>query len=463
MLYEQRFKHVLANLSFDHPFNIPTSPMKCNSKKHLVTTTQALIKQAGEGTVIQKPHTKYLHGKTTSALKFKATRADMEALVVAANDSLYDLKLPNGMIFTSTSSLYCFPLVGDVVTFAFDSFHSQGIPKNTQITRLRKDVTWDHVLHNFHNHIAVPQTETLTTKKAFNTPQQFRQPAGYWTRESGVNTRNFFNNFARSHDFHPDDANAWYSCTTDMIFQAPGGMTVLHHYSGSLIRALIDVYPHLKMDASKFNFKSQYFWQDKVNRKKNQEKLSNKKDFDPLHPDNWYKISPFELKAEKGGSSFLNLYNSSTISALLDIYPNIGLDAKKFTSEARKYTCLKIPKEGKKFFDKLAQKNGIDPLVPENWYTLPKSTVLHEKGSRAILSHFQHSYITALQQIYPDIGLQHTKFRLFRTSAKYAKRFFDNFAKNNSFDPLVAANWYRVKKQDIVVSKVHIHFSSSSA
>lgn len=33
----------------------------------------------------------------------------------------------------------------------------------------------------------------------------------------------------------------------------------------------------------------------------------------------------------------------------------------------------------KSFFDKLAQENNFDPLVPENWYNLPTSVVLSTK------------------------------------------------------------------------------------
>lgn len=38
-----------------------------------------------------------------------------------------------------------------------------------------------------------------------------------------------------------------------------GGMSVIQHYGGSLIRALLDVYPNLNLDASKFDFKTRMF------------------------------------------------------------------------------------------------------------------------------------------------------------------------------------------------------------
>lgn len=36
--------------------------------------------------------------------------------------------------------------------------------------------------------------------------------------------------------------------------------------------------------------------------------------------------------------------------------------------------------------------------------------------------------------------------------------FFVDFAKENSFDPLVAANWYKISKSDIAKQKVFVLF-----
>jgi hypothetical protein len=35
----------------------------------------------------------------------------------------------------------------------------------------------------------------------------------------------------------------------------------------------------------------------------------------------------------------------------------------------------------REFFDKLASKKGFDPLIPDNWYSLSKETIINEKVS----------------------------------------------------------------------------------
>lgn len=37
---------------------------------------------------------------------------------------------------------------------------------------------------------------------------------------------------------------------------------------------------------------------------------------------------------------------------------------------------------------------------------------------------------------------------------QYRKRFFESFAKDNEFDPLVAENWYNITKKQILAEKV---------
>jgi hypothetical protein len=38
---------------------------------------------------------------------------------------------------------------GDVVTVAFENYSRKSIPVNPKITRIRKDMTWENVLHEF--------------------------------------------------------------------------------------------------------------------------------------------------------------------------------------------------------------------------------------------------------------------------------------------------------------------------
>lgn len=86
--------------------------------------------------------------------------------------------------------------------------------------------------------------------------------------------------------------------------------------------------------------------------------------------------------------------------------------------------------------------------------------------------HFQGSIIKALLHIYPDIGLDPTKFtrtlividwllvRFNLALGRYwhvlanRKRVFDKFAKHKQFDADNPDNWYLYTKQDIYLEKV---------
>jgi len=240
-------------------------------------------------------------------------------------------------------------------------------------------------------------------------------------------------------------ADNWLSITTDSIFSQKGGVTILNHYGGSLIRALMDVYPDIDLDACKFDHKSQNFWQSMENRRKFLDNFASKHGFDPLNPNAWYYVSPFVLRSEKGGGSFLNMYYSSMIKALMDVYPDIGLEEAKFNPDIRKESVLRIPRIAKDFFGSFARKHGFDPLVAENWYYVSRSMLMSEKRAKAVLAPFQFSHVLGLLAVYPHIGLEKSKFRTFPKTVEFRRRFFADFSRKQSMDPLVAANWYSSK------------------
>jgi hypothetical protein len=102
----------------------------------------------------------------------------------------------------------------------------------------------------------------------------------------------------------------------------------------------------------------------------------------------------------------------SVSKTLMEVYPDIGLDERKFGTMTRilfspslplslsspssslpplpfssLYLPLKVniegywhdPKNKRKFFDNVAAKQGFNPLNPENWYSLEYSAILNEK------------------------------------------------------------------------------------
>jgi len=81
--------------------------------------------------------------------------------------------------------------------------------------------------------------ELCLRKNSF--PHYF-QEGGNW--KDPEHRRKFFEEFAKSKQFHPLDAERWYSITKKEVINAGGG-GVLEYYDGSHIKALIDVYPEL--------------------------------------------------------------------------------------------------------------------------------------------------------------------------------------------------------------------------
>jgi hypothetical protein len=45
--------------------------MLCSSKRFVAIATKSIIEDAGEGIILQKPKTEYIHGRTSAMLKFK--------------------------------------------------------------------------------------------------------------------------------------------------------------------------------------------------------------------------------------------------------------------------------------------------------------------------------------------------------------------------------------------------------
>lgn len=94
------------------------------------------------------------------------------------------------------------------------------------------------------------------------------------------------------------------------------------------------------------------------------------------------------------------------------------------------------------------------------------------QGGWSALDYYGRNHAKALLDVFPDIGLDEQKFRVKNSMSKgvfaipYSfegsywnnrenrKHFFDLFAENRNFDPLVAGNWYKISKLAITKEQV---------
>lgn len=78
-------------------------------------------------------------------------------------------------------------------------------------------------------------------------------------------------------------------------------------------------------------------------------------------------------------------YQGSFSKALMNIYPDIDLTKSGFYSTSCPSCCLSNclliemhwddPADRKLFFDGFAKEYAFDPLIPENWYSIPAERI----------------------------------------------------------------------------------------
>eukprot|EP00026_Physarum_polycephalum_P000547 Phypoly_transcript_00548.p1 GENE.Phypoly_transcript_00548~~Phypoly_transcript_00548.p1 ORF type:complete len:911 (+),score=120.65 Phypoly_transcript_00548:114-2846(+) len=139
--------------------------------------------------------------------------------------------------------------------------------------------------------------------------------------------KNFFENFAKTHNFDPLISENWYHVTKDHILAAKGGKTVMTHYT-SLGQAVIDIFPGIGLDKSRF-IKLPNFGRKKENRRQFFEKFAKEKGFNPLEPQHWYSVLREHISQAKLGRSVMAHYKTLP-EALVDVFPSVPFDRTKF-------------------------------------------------------------------------------------------------------------------------------------
>jgi len=156
------------------------------------------------------------------------------------------------------------------------------------------------------------------------------RPRGYW--EDIANRKAWFDNFARRSGFDPLNAERWYRVNRLQFLDHKSACSVFHYYHGSFIHALQDVYPYLHLDPKKFSIMPKNHWRDARNRKKFFEQIALKMGFDPYVAENWYSASPFKIiRINKTISKVTKFHQGQYEIALMQLFPNIGLERHRFT------------------------------------------------------------------------------------------------------------------------------------
>eukprot|EP00026_Physarum_polycephalum_P003327 Phypoly_transcript_03337.p1 GENE.Phypoly_transcript_03337~~Phypoly_transcript_03337.p1 ORF type:complete len:777 (+),score=98.56 Phypoly_transcript_03337:66-2333(+) len=459
---EQRYSSLLLSVPPHHPFTIPTGMQKFTGSTPLRSLTQLILDSGGEGTVARKCKSIYFCGRSTEFLKLKATR-DLEGLVIADfGDSTYEISLTNEETVTAKLAPNLdttIPKTGDVVTLTYERFKQSGDLVTPRIVRVRKDLEWDDVLSG-------DSTKKVANKLAglaLRGGKTVQMPRGHWTVEGSTNVRRFFDRYAQNHGKDPLDPKTWYSIKLKDIIKMPSGGSVLKHYNGSAIKAIIDVYPSLNLSPGDFDHMTHKYWQKLENRKQFFDTIAKKMNFDPLLAENWYNLPYSSYYDEKLAYSVLTFYNGSIQRALADTYPEIGIDSFHFRIVGRSY--WRSSGNRKRFFDSYAKKRNFDPLNANNWYSVSQSTLVAEKGGISVMIRYYKTDLSrGLKDVYPTMKIDESLFQenleSYYHAAANRKKFFEDFAQKQGLDALVPETWRRFSEQDILKEKAGKHVLS---
>eukprot|EP00026_Physarum_polycephalum_P004563 Phypoly_transcript_04585.p1 GENE.Phypoly_transcript_04585~~Phypoly_transcript_04585.p1 ORF type:complete len:613 (+),score=60.02 Phypoly_transcript_04585:74-1840(+) len=403
--FEIRFCHLIQHISTDHPFQLIAPRVMCKNRIHFKNAIAHIEEDGGEGVIIRKSGSLYERDRSPFLIKIKTVQTDNEAIVEGVTNKSMLLKVPSGKSFSIPACdvhVNPKPKIGDVVTYAFPVNVRSKMQNRPIITKIRTDISWRTVLENFYRErISDTGIRKLRKHSKFGTRNQGAKPKRIWVHVR--NRRKFFEEYARRNGFDPLTAENWYERSLNKILKDKGGHGVAAHYGFNLQKALIDLFPDIGLDRSKF--KTFYNNLNSAEaRRQFLEKFASDNGFDPLVPENWYSQQK-NVAATMGGGQVIKHHGSFT-KAIIELFPTIGADPLKFKLTRLWNDC----NTRRAFLVQCAKENGFDPLVPENWYQRNRDNFVTFKALSRIVSYHQDSYVQMVLDLFPDIGLQREKF-----------------------------------------------------
>eukprot|EP00026_Physarum_polycephalum_P000813 Phypoly_transcript_00814.p1 GENE.Phypoly_transcript_00814~~Phypoly_transcript_00814.p1 ORF type:complete len:797 (+),score=105.00 Phypoly_transcript_00814:1557-3947(+) len=220
----------------------------------------------------------------------------------------------------------------------------------------------------------------------------------FWLESAKI--RRIFENYAKEQGFDPLVATNWYEQPKSKLMGMKGIGLVYSRYAGDVTKALQDLFPETGIDPSKLTTVS---WLEEKKRREFFETYARENKFDPLIPENWYAQSPKNIKAIKGGARIVAYHGNSIAKALLDLFPEIGLDDMKLISRS-----WSEPSNRRRFFERYAKNHSFDPLNPENWYAQSQNKILVTKGAHRIVTFHNGSIARALIDLFTEVNFPKT-------------------------------------------------------
>jgi len=236
--------------------------------------------------------------------------------------------------------------------------------------------------------------------------KSFLDQENYW--KQFIKHRKFLDMLAKFKNFSPLETEKWYTIQRKDI-SSVGGINITKYYKDSHVNTIMEVYPDLPLQRERF-WANNDDWKETSVQREFFDNLAKSKNFTPLDPDKWYSVTRVDV-ITAGGGGLLKYHNQSHIKAIVNIYPELNLQLRKFPS----YKEIKWNNSGKRreFFEKIAKCKNFDPLETEKWYLITRKDVIHA-GGITVVNYYKGSYISALVNLFPELKLKKEKFLNYR-------------------------------------------------
>eukprot|EP01126_Amoeba_proteus_P018019 TRINITY_DN1895_c0_g2_i4.p1 TRINITY_DN1895_c0_g2~~TRINITY_DN1895_c0_g2_i4.p1 ORF type:complete len:406 (-),score=71.79 TRINITY_DN1895_c0_g2_i4:1126-2343(-) len=232
-------------------------------------------------------------------------------------------------------------------------------------------------------------------------PFLFRNsPQGYWN--SSQNRRDFLNWIGI--EIGVSSLDDWYTIKQKDIYKKYrlGGM--LSHHRGSLVVALLSLFPEKAWDLFKFPRLPKDFWSSVENQRSYMESLRNSLGMNDLT--DWYTEPRVNTQLPRL-RPLLARHNYSLVKALSAIYPEQKWHLHRFKVVPRGY--WNDLSNQRAFFESLGSELGFSS--PENWYQIDLKTVIDWGGGR-LMEKYGNSPYKAVSMIFPEHNWKPYKFRV---------------------------------------------------
>eukprot|EP00026_Physarum_polycephalum_P000830 Phypoly_transcript_00831.p1 GENE.Phypoly_transcript_00831~~Phypoly_transcript_00831.p1 ORF type:complete len:1315 (+),score=159.79 Phypoly_transcript_00831:513-3947(+) len=422
--FEKRYSKLLDNVPEQITSIIVAPRVLCFSKKQLLLSLKSVLHFGGEGVILRRPLSMYYHGRSPELIKLKASRGDMEALVLKVKRQGIKLVLADGSeLSVPIESVRCSPKIGDVVSFSYEQTAKRAMPANVRVFRIRKDVNWEIVLQNYHKENSPLSPGGISQVVTGLAPPTTTTGGRLETRKK---MRRLLEDFARSHNLNPLLAKTWYRLSKRFHQIKEIGKVnnwIQKNFQGSVVKALVNLFPNISILASHFPFAPRNYWAETKNRRVFLENYARDKKFDPLVAENWYRHHADTFRLYKGGEGVLAYYDGNYVQALAHLFPELHLDEKKLT---RRYWLEK--KNQQNVFVEFAAGLRIDPFSAEDWYSVNPELFYSSKSVASILQYYSGNHVQALTSLFPDLHLEKKLFSNYWAEFSHRKQLFINYA-----------------------------------